>query len=164
MDLAEFGTSAPVTCSMTTPICAVARLMDARDVGSVIVLDDDEQLAGIVTDRDLVVRAMADDRGLETPVAKIMTSDVIWLREDASPFAAATEMATADCRRMPILDAQARVTGIIALDDLLTVFAAADRQAGESDRHRDRQPGRLGVTVSLHLDVIALANSPSSVE
>ena len=123
MDLAEFGTSAPVTCSMTTPISAVARLMDARDVGSVIVLDDDDQLAGIVTDRDLVVRAMADDRGLETPVAKIMTSDVIWLREDASPFAAATEMATAGCRRMPILDAQARVTGIIALDDLLTVFA-----------------------------------------
>ena len=123
MDLAAFGNATPVTCSMTTPISAVARLMDARDVGSVIVLDDYDRLAGIVTDRDLVVRAMADDRGLDTPVAKIMTSDVIWLRADASPFAAATEMATAGCRRMPILDAQARVTGVIALDDLLTVFA-----------------------------------------
>ena len=123
MNLANFGNSVPVTCSLTTPISAVAQMMDAQDVGSVIVLNDDEQLAGIVTDRDLVVRAMADGRDLDTPVVKIMTSDVIWLREDASPFSAATEMATAGCRRMPILDTHARVTGVIALDDLLTVFA-----------------------------------------
>lgn len=125
MDLAlkHFGQPAPVTCSMVTPISAVARMMESNDVGSVIVLDDEERLAGIVTDRDLVVRAMADGRELETPVAKVMTSDVIWLRDDASLFAAASEMATNGCRRMPILDAQSRVTGVIALDDLLTVFA-----------------------------------------
>jgi signal-transduction protein with cAMP-binding, CBS, and nucleotidyltransferase domain len=108
---------------MATPISAVARMMEANDVGSVIVLDDDERLAGIVTDRDLVVRAMADGRELETPVAKVMTSDVIWLRDDASLFAAASEMSTAGCRRIPILDQHSHVTGVIALDDLLTVFA-----------------------------------------
>jgi CBS-domain-containing membrane protein len=52
-----------------------------------------------------------------------MTSDVLWLRDDTPMFAAATEMATAGCRRMPLLDDEGRVAGMITLDDLLTVFA-----------------------------------------
>jgi signal-transduction protein with cAMP-binding, CBS, and nucleotidyltransferase domain len=131
MDLHSFGHVPPITCSLATPVSEVAGLMDEHNVGSVIVLDDDGRLAGIVTDRDLVVRAMADGRDPDTAVAKVMTSDVLWLREDTPLFAAATEMATAGCRRMPILDERARVTGLIALDDLLTVFARQTEKLAE---------------------------------
>ena len=131
MDLRSLGHAPPVTCSLDTPVSEVAGLMDTQNVGSVIVLDDDGRLAGIVTDRDLVVRAMADGRDPDTAVAKVMTSDVLWLREDTPLFAAATEMATAGCRRMPILDVRARVTGLIAPDDLLTVFARQTEKLAE---------------------------------
>lgn len=131
MDLHNFGHTPAITCSLATPIADVAGLMDTHNVGSVIILDDDGQLAGIVTDRDLVVRAMADSRDPSTSVAKVMTSDVLWLRDDMPLFAAATEMAAAGCRRMPILDADARVTGLIALDDLMTVFARQTEKLAE---------------------------------
>jgi signal-transduction protein with cAMP-binding, CBS, and nucleotidyltransferase domain len=131
MDLHSFSLVPPVTCSLETPVLEVAQLMDAHNVGSVIVLDDEGRLAGIVTDRDLVVRAMADGRDSDTPVTKVMTSDVLWLREDTPLFAAATEMATAGCRRMPVLDAQSRVTGLVSLDDLLTVFARQTEKLAE---------------------------------
>lgn len=123
MDIRHFARTPAVTCSRTTPIAAVADLMEAHDVGSVVVLDENEAIVGIVTDRDLVVRAMADRRDLDTPVAKVMSENVIWIREDSPVFAAATEMATAGCRRMPVLDSQGTVRGMVSLDDLLVLFA-----------------------------------------
>ena len=122
MDVRQVVRTPAVTCSRTTPISEVAGLMEARDVGSVVVLDEDGAIVGIVTDRDLVVRAMADGRDLQTPVAKVMTENVIWMREDSPVFVAATEMATAGCRRMPVLDPQGTVTGMVSLDDLLVLF------------------------------------------
>jgi signal-transduction protein with cAMP-binding, CBS, and nucleotidyltransferase domain len=110
MDLQRFGHAPPIACGTATPIWDVAVLMDTHNVGSVVVLDDDGQLAGIVTDRDLVIRAMAHGRDPNTAVSKVMTSDVLSLRADTPLFAAATEMATAGCRRMPVVDEQSRVT------------------------------------------------------
>ena len=132
MDLQRFGHAPPIVCGIATPISDVAVLMDTHNVGSVVVLDDDGRLAGIVTDRDLVVRAMADGRDPNTAVSKVMTSDVLSLRADTPLFAAATEMATAGCRRMPVVDEQARVTGMITLDDLLTVFARQTEQLAQA--------------------------------
>jgi signal-transduction protein with cAMP-binding, CBS, and nucleotidyltransferase domain len=132
MDLQRFGHAPPVACGTATPISDVAVLMHTHNVGSVVVLDDDGRLAGIVTDRDLVIRAMADGRDPNTAVSNVMTSDVLSLRADTPLFAAATEMATAGCRRMPVVDEQARVTGMITLDDLLTVFARQTEQLAQA--------------------------------
>ncbi len=150
MELQRFGRAPAIACTAVTPISEVAVLMDTHDVGSVVIVDEDGRLSGIVTDRDLVVRAMADGRDPSTAVSKVMTSDVLSLREDTPLFAAATEMATAGCRRMPVVDEQARVTGMITLDDLLTVFArqteklaeAVSSEMASGTRRRDDRPPR----------------------
>jgi len=131
MEVRHFARTPAVTCTLETALSVVARLMDDHDVGSVVVVDDDGRIAGIVTDRDLVVRALAAGLDPDTPVTKVMTSDVLWIRDDTSLFAAATEMATAGCRRMPVLDGHARVIGMITLDDLLTVFARQTAKLAE---------------------------------
>jgi CBS domain-containing protein len=131
MNLQEFTQTPAITCSPETSLAEVASLMERRDVGSIVVLDERGALAGIVTDRDLAVRGLAHGRVGDTRVAEIMTPNVIFLREDADVFAAATEMATAGCRRMPVLDLHGHLTGVIALDDLLTMFARqTDKLAG----------------------------------
>ena len=56
MELQRFGHAPAITCTPETPISEVAVLMDTHDVGSVVVVDEDGRLSGIVTDRDLVVR------------------------------------------------------------------------------------------------------------
>lgn len=123
MKLLEFVHTPAITCSPDTTLATVAALMDKDGVGSVVVVDEDGRLVGIVTDRDLAIRGMGRRREPDTPVHEIMTRNVVFIREDADLFAAATEMATAGCRRMPVLDMQGNMAGIVALDDLLTIFA-----------------------------------------
>lgn len=123
MHLYEFLQTPGITCSPDTTLATVAGLMERHEVGSVVVVDEDGQLAGIVTDRDVAIRGMGRRREPDTPVYEIMTRNVVFLREDADLFAAATEMATAGCRRMPVLDMDGNMKGVVALDDLLTIFA-----------------------------------------
>ena len=141
MDLHPFVRTPAVTCTREAPIGEVARLMEAQGVGSVVVMDQDEHLAGIVTDRDLVIRAMAEQRGLGTPVSKVMSEDVVFLRDDATVLAAATEMATAGCRRMPVLDETGIVMGVVALDDLLVVFARQTDKLSQAIASEIAHPG-----------------------
>lgn len=123
MDLHEFIHSPAVTCAPETAVREVARLMSAQDVGSVIVIDADGAVMGIVTDRDLVIRWLATDRGFETPVGEIMTKGVVSLREDGDIFDAAQQMAMSGCRRLPVVGIDGILKGVIALDDLMVVFA-----------------------------------------
>ena len=132
MDLREFLHTPAVSCSLETPLSEVAHRMEADDVGSVIVLDADEQLAGIVTDRDLAIRAVRQRRDPDTPVKEIMTPNVVFLRDDTNVFAAATEMATAHCRRMPVVGTDGHVQGVVSLDDLLMLFARQTDKLAEA--------------------------------
>jgi signal-transduction protein with cAMP-binding, CBS, and nucleotidyltransferase domain len=84
---------------------------------------------------------MAEQRGLDTPVSKVMSEDVVFLREDATLFAAATEMATAGCRRMPVLDEAGTVMGLVALDDLLVTFARQTDKLSEAIASEIAHPG-----------------------
>jgi CBS domain-containing protein len=113
-------------------VADVAHLMESNDVGSVVVTDEAGHLLGIVTDRDLAIRALGRRREPDTPVDEVMTPNVSFLRADANLFAAATEMTTAGCRRMPVVDEDGRITGVISLDDLITVFARQTDKLAET--------------------------------
>jgi signal-transduction protein with cAMP-binding, CBS, and nucleotidyltransferase domain len=132
MNLHEFMHTPAVTCSRDTGVADVARLMETNDVGSVVVLEADGQLAGIVTDRDLAIRVVGRRHEPDTPIREIMTPNVVFLREDTNLFAAATEMATAHCRRMPVIGADGRIRGVVSLDDLLTLFARQTDKLAEA--------------------------------
>jgi CBS domain-containing protein len=119
----ELELSPVVSCPSETPIREVARLMRDRAVGCVVVLDAHGHLAGIVTDRDLTVRGLRNGLEPDTAVDAVMTHEVEWAGEDIDVFEAATKMVERGCRRLPLLDADGHLTGIMTLDDLLPLFA-----------------------------------------
>ena len=123
MELRGFIHSPAVTCTPDTSLAEAAHEMAMRNVGSIIVLDDEGTVDGILTDRDIALRGMGNRREPDTPVAEIMTTDVVTLEEDASVFDAAAAMATSACRRLPVLGTDDTLKGVVALDDLMQLFA-----------------------------------------
>jgi signal-transduction protein with cAMP-binding, CBS, and nucleotidyltransferase domain len=115
---------------MNATLAEVGRMMEVEEVGSVLVMTEDNHLAGIVTDRDLVVRGMAHECGPMTRVETIMSSPVITVHETQDPFDAAAKMARSSCRRLPVVTAAGLVQAVVSLDDIMPLFAGgADRLA-----------------------------------
>jgi CBS domain-containing protein len=114
----------PRTVEANTSVADAAKLMREADVGPVIVTEGDK-IAGIVTDRDVAVRAVAMDRDPKsTPVKEIISSDVVALSPDDSVGEAVQAMRQRDVRRVPVVE-NGKPVGIVALGDL-----AVDRDPG----------------------------------
>jgi CBS domain-containing protein len=95
-----------------------AMTMRTHDVGSLPVMDGD-RLVGILTDRDIATRAVAEKRDLMTAlVDDVMTRTVVHVFEDQELGEAGELMATWQVRRLPVLDRQRRLVGILSLGDL----------------------------------------------
>jgi len=105
------------TVSASDTIQSAARQMADIDAGSLPVLDG-ETLKGMVTDRDIVIRAVGEGRSFDTPVSAVMTVDVACCFEDDDLEAAADQMASQQIRRLPVLDRKQRLVGILALGDI----------------------------------------------
>jgi CBS domain-containing protein len=96
-----------------------ARKMKKLDIGIVPVCGDDEKLVGMLTDRDIVVRALADDRDIhETKVRDIMTPHVVSCQQDQPVEHAAHLMREHQIRRLVVLEQNKRLIGIVSLGDL----------------------------------------------
>jgi signal-transduction protein with cAMP-binding, CBS, and nucleotidyltransferase domain len=131
MNLSTCMRKPPVTCEPDATLAEVARMMEFDEVGSVVVMDEENRIAGIVTDRDLVVRGLAHECGPLTRVETIMTTPVITIHETQDAFEAAAKMARAGCRRLPVVSATLQLRGVVALDDIMPMFThSADRLAG----------------------------------
>jgi CBS domain-containing protein len=94
-----------------------ARFMLHADAGSIPVTDG-ERLIGIITDRDIAVRGVALGYGPETLVSELMTSGVVSAHADEPIEDAARKMGEAQVRRLPVIDDQERLVGIVSLGDL----------------------------------------------
>jgi len=105
------------TVAPDTTIREAARLMGECDIGALPV-SDGSRLAGMVTDRDIAVRAIAIGRGPDTPVSEVMTLDVLYCHEDEDIGHIATNMADNQVRRLPVVDVDKRLVGIISLADI----------------------------------------------
>jgi signal-transduction protein with cAMP-binding, CBS, and nucleotidyltransferase domain len=117
----EIGTLArrpAITCAEDAPAAQVARQLREHGVGCVVVVDESDMVTGIVTERDLVSRVLARDLGPDTKVERIMSRDVISIREDGDLADAAGQMAARECRRLPVVDQQGRVVGVVGFDDI----------------------------------------------
>ncbi len=109
-----------------------ARTMKLLDVGSLPVCGDDDRLAGMITDRDIIVRAVAE--GLDpraTTVQDVMTPDVAYCFEDQDVRDAARLMQDRQIRRLVVLDRGKRLVGIVSLGDL-AVQTGDEQMAGET--------------------------------
>ncbi|MET0382530.1 MAG: CBS domain-containing protein [Burkholderiaceae bacterium] len=97
-----------------------AQVMDELNVGALPVCDRDG-LVGIITDRDITVRATAAGLAPElTQVGAVMTEKARWCTGEQSVQEAMEQMADVQIRRLPVLDAERRVVGIVSLGDLAT--------------------------------------------
>jgi CBS domain-containing protein len=94
-----------------------ARFMLQANAGSIPVTDG-RRLVGMITDRDIAVRGVALGYGPDTPVSELMTSGVVSTHADDGVEDAARKMGEAQVRRLPVIDDQQRLVGIVSLGDL----------------------------------------------
>ena len=95
----------------------VARMMDEIDAGALPVGEND-RLVGMITDRDIAVRAVAQGKGPDTPVRDVMSREVKYCYEDEDLEHVAENMGELQVRRLPVVNRDKRLVGIVALGDI----------------------------------------------
>ena len=117
-----------------------AQLMARIDSGFLPVGDGD-RLVGMITDRDIAIRGVAEGRNpADTPVNELMTREVKYCFEDDDVDEVARSMAQLQVRRLPVLSRQKRLTGIISLGDIARDHEPG--QAGSALHHISRKGGQ----------------------
>lgn len=123
MKLKEFCELDVVCCTHELTIAAASRLMRERHVGDLVIvedMDEEREPVGIITDRDLVVEILARDKDpRRVTVGEVMSRQVVIASETEDSAQALQRMAAHGVRRVPVVDDQRRVIGIVTLDDLL---------------------------------------------
>ncbi len=123
MSLERFCREPVVTIQPTQSVRDAALLMRDRHVGAVLVVDDDRPI-GIVTDRDIVMRAIIEGRDPnKTPIRDVMSGSLTVAASDQKIDDAVIAIRTAGVRRLPIVNAAGKVIGIVTLDDLVVLMA-----------------------------------------
>ena len=134
----EVMTERPRCVTPDTPVSDAAQLMVAEDVGALPILDGD-QLIGMVTDRDIVVRAVAqgkDPKGM--PVRAVASEDLVTLHPDDDLSDALRLMASHQVRRLPVVDEDSRLLGIVSQADVAS--EAREKAVGEMVEDISRPP------------------------
>ena len=112
-----------VCCLPTDTVSKAAQMMKDADVGSIPVIEDEQtmKLIGIVTDRDLALQVVAPERDASsTQVEDVMTYEVITCRASDDVQKAVDAMSQHQLRRMPVIDSDHRIVGIISQADVAT--------------------------------------------
>ena len=117
MEIREVMTESVVTAPPDAPVRYIAELMRERNVGSVILVDDDGSPVGFITDRDLAVSVLADGHDGGDPAEGHASSPVVTGAPGMAIEDATELMARHGIRRLPVLDG-GRLTGIVTLDDI----------------------------------------------
>ena len=118
-----------------------ACLMKELDVG-LLPVGEDDRLVGMITDRDIALRAVADGKGPKTPVREVMTEEVRYCFDDQEVEQVVRNMAAQQLRRLPVLNRGKRLIGILSLADIATMHsvgaagAALSGIARPGGRHR----------------------------
>ena len=94
-----------------------ARIMAEIDAG-ILPVGDNDRLIGMITDRDIALRAVAEGKGPDTPVRDVMSPDVCYCFEDQEFDVVAANMADIKVRRLPVVNRDKRLVGIVSLGDI----------------------------------------------
>ena len=113
----EIMTGNVKTANREMSLQEVARLMREGDMGAMPVVEDNK-LVGIVTDRDIVVRAIADGREASTAIGDVMTTEIFSVKPDDFVFEAIRLMGDKQVRRIPVITENGELAGIIAMADI----------------------------------------------
>lgn len=127
MTVGKFCSREVVIAEKDATILEVARLMRQHHVGDVVIVDssgDQPKPVGIITDRDIVVELIACEVSLDDiSVGDAMSFELITVREEDSIWETLQRMRTKGVRRMPVVNEQGGLEGILTIDDLLDLLA-----------------------------------------
>ena len=133
----DLMTADPQCCTAETPLNEVAKLMVECDCGEIPVVDVDQKLIGVVTDRDIVCRIVAKGQNPSAMTAQdAMSQPVISVTEDASLNDVLSKMEEHQIRRLPVVDASGACCGIVSQADV--ALAGKDSEVGEMVREVSR--------------------------
>lgn len=108
-----------------------ARLMADLDAG-VLPVGENDRLVGVITDRDIAVRAVGAGKGPDTPVSEAMSSEVMYCFEDEDVDHVVRNMGSLQVRRLPVMSREKRLVGIVTLGDIATSRRADSEKVGEA--------------------------------
>jgi CBS domain-containing protein len=145
MKISEIMSKDPRTVSPDTPVSEAARVMKEEDVGLVPVVErvggaeTRGRLVGVVTDRDIAIRTVAEGRTTDSPVSEVMSGGVKTCGPNDSVEDAMLLMGHEQVRRIPIVDERGSLVGVVAQADIVRM-SGKDRQA-ERTVEKISQPG-----------------------
>jgi len=118
-----------------------ARRMQKADVGALVVVDSEQRPLGVLTDRDVALRCVADGRDPErTKISDLMTAPAVCVHEETPIEDALSRMLAIPARRLVVTDDAGLLVGILALDDVAELLAEESGQIGRLLARR-RSPG-----------------------
>ena len=123
MHLGEQFRKEVVTLGPDATIRKAAQLMREHGVGAVVVVDEKGISQGILTDRDVAIAVGANELDPYTAVRHIMREELVTIGETKGVFNAAEFMQKYQVRRLPIVDADGKLVGMVTMDDLLALLA-----------------------------------------
>ena len=119
MKVKEAMTNEVVVARPDQTIAEAARMMAECDSG-VLPVGEDDRLVGMLTDRDIAIRAVAKELPCDTPIRDVMSKEVLYCFQDEDVEHVADNMGEQQVRRLPVLDRGKRLVGIVSLGDLAT--------------------------------------------
>jgi CBS domain-containing protein len=123
MNVSEVMTAQVVTATPKSTVADVARTMAEIETGAVPV-SDAGKVVGLITDRDIVIRVVAEGRTFDTAVSEVMSAEVETCREDDNVADAAAKMGAKQIRRLVVLNDEGRLAGILSLGDIAGDYGA----------------------------------------
>jgi CBS domain-containing protein len=129
MHVSDIMTLDPETCQPGDTLRDVARKMSEGDFGSMPVIEGD-RLVGVVTDRDIAIRGVAEGLGSDAEVSQVMTPDPVCVSPDTDVEEAAEIMQEEQIRRLFVTDDDDRLIGVVALGDV--ALAEDEELSGET--------------------------------
>jgi CBS domain-containing protein len=138
----EVMTNDPACCVATMPLQQVARLMVDHDCGEIPVVESNQSLKpiGVITDRDIVCRSLAEGRNpMELTAGDCMTSTVVTIGADKSIEECCNVMERQQIRRVPVVDTSGRCVGIVSQADIAR--RVSERAVGEVVRDVSKPSG-----------------------
>ena len=140
MKISQCMTRDVLTVAPDQPIQEAAKLMLRGDTGSIPVCDGDH-LIGMITDRDISVRAVADGRDASTPVRETMTKELTFCFEEDDVEKVAMQMSTSKVRRLPVVSRNEKeLVGIVSLGD---ISQSSEHDLAEVALGGAAEPGKL---------------------
>jgi CBS domain-containing protein len=135
-------TTNPACCKPETPLDQVAKLMVQHDCGEIPVIDSAEQPIGVVTDRDIVCRLVAEGKNpLAYTAETCMSQPVVTVSATAQLDEVVATMEKHQIRRVPVVDEQGCCAGMISQADV--AWSAQEKEVGELVREVSRETGRI---------------------